>query len=56
MKAYCVSPSCPFIAEEGSERCAICNGHVKRNKNGFVVWESKKKEIGENKKEAENVV
>jgi len=41
-RAYCISPSCPMIAEEGSDKCAICNGNVERDENGFVIWKSKR--------------
>jgi len=31
-----------MIAEEGSDKCAICNGNVERDENGFVIWKSKR--------------
>jgi len=42
LQAYCTSPSCPMISEKDSDKCAICNGNVERDENGFVIWKSKK--------------
>ena len=55
IEMHCATPSCAMIAEEGSQYCSICNGHVKRDKNGFVIWNSKK-EVTIIKKEAGNVI
>jgi len=54
-KALCVTPGCSMIADNNSQYCSICNGKVKRNKNGFVIWTNTKKK--ENTiKEEKNVV
>ena len=38
LKAYCVSPSCAFVAMEGESQCISCLGLAPKSKRGFTVW------------------